>query len=221
MTGPLIIKGNASSNPITTRGIRGSDGNGGTGDLYINYNGGGVTYFGDSAGGNISADGKSYSGNSATATKASGVIDAGDSSKTITMQYSGSGITSASWFGAWDGYKLTCISAANTWTAIGGGSIGKKSSLSASDIPSLSTDKLTSGTLPISRGGTGASSAASARANLATPYMTTEDYPALLPIDGTNNWIKVGTKNTSFGLLPSQSGGAGSGHNYLGTSSWY
>ena len=59
------------------------------------------------------------------------------------------------------------------------------------------------------------------RAGLSVPAMTTESYPALLPTNGTNNWIKIGTANTSYGLLPSQAGGAGSGHNYIGTSSWY
>ena len=53
------------------------------------------------------------------------------------------------------------------------------------------------------------------------PKMSVETYPALLPPSGTNNWIKIGTSNTSYGILPSQSGGAGSGHNYIGTSSWY
>lgn len=77
------------------------------------------------------------------------------------------------------------------------------------------------GTLPIAQGGTSATTAAGARANLATPAMTTESYPALLPTNGTNDWIKIGTTNTSYGLLPSQSGGAGSGHNFIGTSSWY
>ena len=58
------------------------------------------------------------------------------------MQYSGSGITTASWFGAWDGYKLTCISAANTWTAIGGGSIGKLNSVGDSNITGISGSKV-------------------------------------------------------------------------------
>ena len=50
--------------------------------------------------------------------------------------------------------------------------------------------------------------------------LATESYPYLRP--GTsNNWIKVGSANDSYGLLPSQAGNAGSGHNYLGTSSWY
>ena len=56
--------------------------------------------------------------------------------------------------------------AAGAWTALGGGSIGKKNSLSASDIPNHSTDKLTSGTLPIGRGGTNATSASGARTQL-------------------------------------------------------
>jgi hypothetical protein len=55
----------------------------------------------------------------------------------------------------------------------------------------------------IENGGTGATTAAEARANLATPAMVTESYPALLPTNGTNNWIKIGTANTSYGLLPS------------------
>lgn len=77
------------------------------------------------------------------------------------------------------------------------------------------------GTVAIPNGGTGATTAANARANLGTPYMYTDSYPTLLPANGSNNWIKIGTSNTSYGLLPSTSGGAGSGHNYIGTSSWY
>ena len=83
------------------------------------------------------------------------------------------------------------------------------------------TDIPISGTLAVANGGTGATGAAAARANLATPAMVTETYPALLPIDGSNNWIKIGKANDSYGILPSQAGAAGSGHNYIGTSSWY
>lgn len=53
--------------------------------------------------------------------------------------------------------------AENAWEALGGGTIGKKSVLSASDIPNHSTSKLTSGTLPIERGGTGATTVAGVR----------------------------------------------------------
>lgn len=78
------------------------------------------------------------------------------------------------------------------------------------------------GTVAIAHGGTGSSTAAGARANLGTWALVSDLYNTLMPADGTTNgWIKIGTANTSYGLLPSASGGAGSGHNYLGTSSWY
>jgi len=38
---------------------------------------------------------------------------------------------------------------------------------------------------------------------LQIPTMITEAYPALLNTKGTNGWIKIGTANTSYGLLPS------------------
>lgn len=46
-------------------------------------------------------------------------------------------------------------SASAAWTALGGGSIGKKDSLAAADIPNLAASKITSGTLAVARGGTG------------------------------------------------------------------
>ena len=52
------------------------------------------------------------------------------------------------------------------WTALGGGSIGKKSSLAASDIPSLDTSKIGSGTFGVARGGTGVTSAQAERKRL-------------------------------------------------------
>ena len=76
--------------------------------------------------------------------------------------------------------------------------------------------------LVVGNGGTGATSAAGARANLGTWSLISDSYNTLMPADGTTNgWIKFGTSNTSYGILPSASGGAGSGHNYIGTSSWY
>ena len=74
--------------------------------------------------------------------KADSLKDAGNNSA-ITAQYSGSGITTANWFAAWNGYKIAAISAENAWTALGGGAIGKKSTLAASDIPSLAISKVT------------------------------------------------------------------------------
>ena len=75
MTGQLIMTGTAASNPIITRGITGSDGNGAIGDLYLNYNEGKVYL---SNNGKIYADNGTLSattfngtlsGNAATATK--------------------------------------------------------------------------------------------------------------------------------------------------------
>lgn len=45
-------------------------------------------------------------------------------------------------------------------------------------------------------------------------------YPAILNPDGSSTWIRV-SNSSSYGLLPNQSGAAGDGHGYLGTSSWY
>jgi hypothetical protein len=59
-------------------------------------------------------------------------------------------------------------------------------------------------TLPVARGGTGATTAAGARANLGTWALISDSYPTIIGSDGsTNNWIKIGTSNTAYGLLPS------------------
>lgn len=54
---------------------------------------------------------------------------------------------------------------------------------------------------------------------------TSDNYGAIVHADGTDNWINIGTPSANsgagFGLLPNTSGVAGSGHGYLGTSSWY
>lgn len=50
--------------------------------------------------------------------------------------------------------------ASGAWSALGGGSIGKKNSLTASDIPNLAASKITSGTLALARGGTAADNTA-------------------------------------------------------------
>lgn len=75
--------------------------------------------------------------------------------------------------------------------------------------------------VPLNKGGTGASNAATARANLAVPNMQTDTHPTLLKSDGSNSWIKIGKANSSYGLLPSQVGAKGSGHNHIGTAQWY
>lgn len=57
---------------------------------------------------------------------------------------------------------------------------------------------------------------------ISTWSLVSDSYNTFMPADGsTNGWYKFGTSNTSYGILPSASGGATSGHNYIGTSSWY
>lgn len=51
--------------------------------------------------------------------------------------------------------KVSYMTTGNFRAAIGVGTIGTKDSLSASDIPNIPASKIASGTLPISRGGTG------------------------------------------------------------------
>lgn len=89
-------------------------------------------------------------------------------------------------------------------------------------LGTISSGTWSATTIALNKGGTGAITAANARANLGTWSLVSDSYNTLMPADGTTNaWIKIGTSNTSYGLLPSASGGAGSGHNYIGTSSWY
>lgn len=76
-----------------------------------------------------------------------------------------------------------------------------------------------SGTLGVAHGGTGATTAAGARANLGTlGSKLANSYEGMTNMAGADNvWIRT----TSQGIIPYQSGGAGSGHGGLGTSSWY
>lgn len=62
LTGSLDIYGNASQNPLRTRGIVGSDGQGKDGDLYLQYRTDGKIYFGKDGSGCIDSDGKAYNG---------------------------------------------------------------------------------------------------------------------------------------------------------------
>jgi hypothetical protein len=62
LTGSLDIYGNASQNPLRTRGIVGSDGQGKDGDLYLQYGSAGNIYLGKNGSGCIDEDGKSYNG---------------------------------------------------------------------------------------------------------------------------------------------------------------
>lgn len=93
--------------------------------------------------------------------------------------------------------------------------------VSGSGTTSITTSY--AGTVPINKGGTNATTVAGARGNLGTwALILNGGYNTLIASDGsTNGWIKIGTANTSYGLLPSQSGNAGNGHNYIGSSGWY
>lgn len=125
--------------------------------------------------------------------------------------------------------KFGYSSAANAWTALGGGSIGKKNSLAASDIPNLSTDKLTSGTLPIARGGTGnttgnaatATKLATARGlgvQLDNAYKNGQSsYPSF---DGSGNVLNIGVSG-QLGTGNGGTGGTDSGWNSLTNSSTF
>lgn len=62
LTGSLDIYGNVSQNPLRTRGIVGSDGQGNDGDLYLQYGSAGNIYLGKNGSGCIDEDGKSYNG---------------------------------------------------------------------------------------------------------------------------------------------------------------
>lgn len=95
-------------------------------------------------------------------------------------------------------------------------------STTATNVLTASPRPGVTGTLGLGNGGTGATTAEAARANLGTWALISDSYNTLMPANGTSNgWIKIGTSNASYGLLPSTSGAAGSGHNYIGTSSWY
>ena len=81
--------------------------------------------------------------------------------------------------------------AADAWAALGGGSVGKKNSLAASDIPSLAASKIGSGTLPIARGGTGGGTVAAALAALGIT-------PVVLFVGDTNGNITLAQSAANF-----------------------
>lgn len=231
MTGRLVMIGSASSQPLQTRGIVGGSVDGSALDaLHLQY---GNTVndsvaFGNTAGGQIYSNGTKFSGSSDLNVLKSGDTMTGAltmAGKDIYLKTTGSSSDDSGdivWYYG-NGQEKARLWTNDTYTAESGLNFRmyKKdgTSLFSGTIPLRDTHIGTP--VSIANGGTGKTTAADARANLATPAMTTETYPALLPTNGSNNWIKVGTSNTSYGLLPSQAGGRTNGHNYLGTSSWY
>lgn len=95
--------------------------------------------------------------------------------------------------------------AADAWTALGGGAIGKKASLAASDIPNLSTDKLTSGTLGVARGGTGKAT------HTSNAVLTGNGTSAVNNVATVSGALYATSANgaPSFGTLPIAQGGTG------------
>lgn len=92
--------------------------------------------------------------------------------------------------------------ATEAWTALGGGSIGKKNALSASDIPSgIDVSKIT-GTLDVAHGGTGVTTAQAERNRLGLGN-TTDALPVANGGTGSTNAAAARTA-----LDAAQSGGA-------------
>lgn len=110
--------------------------------------------------------------------------------------------------------------AADAWTALGGGAIGKKASLAATDIPALSTDKLTSGTLPIARGGTGATNAASARDNLGVVQTSYDTFSGTTLTAENNVEYNGGTLSSLTIICPALARGVIFGVNFTSSSSF-
>lgn len=70
LTGPIKILGTAASKPLTVRGIVGCTAEGEISELHLQYQANAPIKLGNDAGYSISADGGQYTGNAATATKA-------------------------------------------------------------------------------------------------------------------------------------------------------
>lgn len=89
-----------------------------------------------------------FAGNlSGTADKAKKIIDANNNSSEITIEYSSSGISSASWFPAFSGYAIKPISAANVCSSIGALASSEKGAANGV-VPLNASSKIDSTYLP-------------------------------------------------------------------------
>lgn len=65
----LVLKGKSDQNPLITRSVKGSDGNGNVGPLYLQFGANNQVILGNEGKYSISSDGSQYSGKSADSTK--------------------------------------------------------------------------------------------------------------------------------------------------------
>ena len=112
------------------------------------------------------------------------------------LAYSQAGLAGSaiSWLTCWNGYELRAINAANTRQFLFG----------SSSIGNANT--------PIYYDGT---NLAQGNNKLGAAYGNS--YWGMRAADNSDAWIRT----TTSGIIPVQSGGAGSGHSNLGTSTWY
>ncbi len=94
---------------------------------------------------------------------------------------------------------LSNLSAGGIVKAATGTGLLSAGTLVAGDIPNLDASIITSGTLPIVRGGTGAGTAADARSNLGLGTMATQDANAVAITGGTIEGTSVGATTASTG----------------------
>ena len=191
--------------------------------------------------------GISISGNSATA---SGIKDAGDS-RTLTAAYSKNGLNYGdySWLAAWNGNELRAVAksqfAASTevisrkawWTSGNGNNVdtlkgGVTFAYTNHNAPTTGTiaafDCSTNENYSLQLMGGYSDNTLFFRSRngdngtwhgwrAVTPMSAENGYWGLKTAGGGEDWIRT----TQNGLIPYRSGGSGSGHCGLGTSSWY
>ena len=106
--------------------------------------------------------------------------------------------------GTYPSPSLATTGTAGTYTKVTTDTKGRVSSgttLSATDIPSLDASKITSGTIPVANGGTGASTAVTARSNLSAVGVFTQDTE---PAGGNvgDIWIDTDSAQNVVGAVP-------------------
>lgn len=116
---------------------------------------------------------------------ADSIRDAGNGT-TITAQYSGSGLSSATWIAAWNGYKIAPINQSN---------------ITAGNV---------SGTVALDHGGTGATSASGARTNLGLGTAAVADLSTSTSSTSTTAAATSSAVKTAYDLANTANGTANS-----------